>query len=204
MTAVPHQGAERADVRTIVGGGVILGLLTAAGVVVFVVISRVFEGPAETVIQAILVLVGGVGAAYLPALWVRPRSADGIAWTSLVGLLGALTFTVVDTAVLRPLGTYPWTWDRIGGGSGFWYIPVWWMGAAVLAWLGAWAVSFGERGSSPSVIVQRGGFTLALTALVFVVLVVSGAAPATTAIVALSFAAAVVLAVPLAAVLSRR
>jgi len=131
--------SSHADVRTIVGGGAKLGLVSAVVVVVFALVSRALgAGTAETVVQLQLVIAGGVLAAYLPASWVRPMDADTIAWSALVGLLGAVTFTVIDTALLRPLDLYHWRWDEIGGGSGFWYIPVWWMLSAVLAWLGAW------------------------------------------------------------------
>jgi hypothetical protein len=204
MTSAAEPLGERADVRTIVVGGVILGLLTAVGVVAFALLSRAVHGTTLTVVQSLLVLVGGVIATYFPALRIHPRSADGVAWASLVGLLGALTFTVVDTAVLRPVGIYSWTWDRIGGGSGFWYIPVWWMGAAVLAWLGAWALSLTAAGAQGVEAVRRAGMTIVVAAVVFAVLVVSRAAPATTAIVALAYAVAVVLGVPLAAVARRR
>src|SRR5207247_2124134 len=36
---------------------------------------------------------------------------------------------------------YPWTWDAVGGGSTWWYLPMWWMLGTYLAWLGGmvWA-----------------------------------------------------------------
>jgi len=38
--------------------------------------------------------------------------------------------------VLRPFQAYPWTWDAIGGGSTWWYLPIWWMLGTFLAWTG--------------------------------------------------------------------
>ena len=134
MTSAVESITDRADVRTIVGGGAILGALTAVGVAVFALSSRPLAGTAEVAVQSALILVGAGVFCFLPAHWVRPTSVDGIAWAALLGLMGALFFTVADSVLLRPLGIYHWTWDAIGGGSGFWYIPVWWMGAAGLAW----------------------------------------------------------------------
>jgi hypothetical protein len=142
MTSAVEPGSRiRADLRTILGGGAKLGFLTVLGVVAFALFSRASSGPTEVVIQSLLVLAGGIVFSFAPAIWVRPRDVDSIAWAALVGLLGSLLFTVVDTAILRPLNLYHYTWDEIGGGSGFWYIPVWWMGSATLAWLGAWVYS---------------------------------------------------------------
>ena len=145
-TAAEPMAVDRADVRTIVGGGVKLGILTAVGVVAFALLARAMSGNTETLVLSLLVLAGGVVFGYLPALWTRPRSADGIAWCTLLGLLGAVAFTVLDVVLLRPLSVYHWTWDAIGGGSGFWYIPVWWMGSAFLAWLGGMVVAYAAQG----------------------------------------------------------
>jgi hypothetical protein len=204
MTSAVESAAERYDVRTIVGGGVKLGLLTVVAVVVFALLSRALDGTAEIVVQSLIVLLGGVLASYLPALWVQPRRPDTIAWAALVGLLGALVFTVLDTVLLRPLGIYHWTWDAIGGGSGFWYIPVWWMGSALLAWLGAWVAAAVGNARGGFSIIGTAGPTLSMSLLVFLVLVLVQAAPPTPAVMALAFTIALVLSVPLAMVLTRR
>jgi hypothetical protein len=137
---------DKANVLTIVGGGAILGVLTAVGVTAFALTSRAVAGTTEVVVQSAFVLVGAAVFCYFPVRWVRPTSVDGIAWAALLGLMGALFFTAIDTILLRPLDIYHWTWDAIGGGSGFWYIPVWWMGSATLAWLGAWIASVAGEG----------------------------------------------------------
>ena len=192
------------DVRTLVGGGVKLGVVTAIGVVVFALLSRAMAvGTVETVVQSLLVLVGGVVFAYLPAYWVCPHDVDTIAWAALLGLLGAVSFTVIDTAVLRPIDLYHWTWDEIGGGSGFWYIPVWFMGSAVLAWLGAWVSAnrgvFGLRD-----IGAAAAQTVGLGIVLFAILTVTGVGPFHTAMMALAFALGLVIHVPLSAALRRR
>ncbi len=203
MTSVAQHAAEpRSDVKTIVGGGVKLGVVTVVGVVAFVLLSRWLSGRTEVLVQSLLILFGGAVFAYAPASWVRPREVDSIAWASLVGLLGSVVFTVVDTAVLRPVHLYPWTWDAIGGGSGFWYIPVWWMGSCFLAWLGAWVYSMLAPGGGTAV--KAALQTMGLSVLVFVILVATGIAPFHGAVAGLAFAVALVLHVPLAAVLRTR
>jgi hypothetical protein len=204
MASVVEPVVERGDVRTIIAGGVKLGILTAAAVVVFALMSRAVEGTIEVVLQSVLVLIGGVLASYLPALWVQPRSADSIGWASLVGLLGALVFTIVDTAVLRPLGVYHWTWDAIGGGSGFWYIPVWWMGSALLAWLGAWTAAIVGNARGRFRLPATVGLVFALTLVTFAAMVLLNVAPATPAVVALALVVGLVLCIPVTTVSMRR
>jgi hypothetical protein len=41
-----------------------------------------------------------------------------------------------DIVLLRPFKAYPWTWDAIGGGSTWWYLPIWWMLGTFVAWMG--------------------------------------------------------------------
>jgi hypothetical protein len=141
MSSPAIQSDERRDLRTILTTGALLGVFAAVGVVVFSLLSRAMSGRVEVVIQAMIALAGLAVAAFLPARNVRPNTVDGIAWATLAGFLGAVVFTVLDIALLRPLGLYSWRWDAIGGGSGWWYIPIWWMGSALLAWLGSWAYS---------------------------------------------------------------
>ena len=199
--AEPAVGSKT-DVRTIVGGGVKLGIATAIGVVVFALLSRALAGRTEVVVQSVLILVGGTVFAYAPAFWVRPRGVDAIAWAALVGLLGSVAFTVVDTIVLRPVNLYHWTWDAIGGGSGFWYISVWWMGSCFLAWLGAWvhSIAASRGGDVVSAALQTAGLSVVL----FVVLTASGLAPFHGAVAALAYALALIVHVPLAAVMRVR
>lgn len=200
MTAVTAPASvDRSDWRTIVFGGARLGLLTAAGVTAFVLATRATSGTVETIVQAVLILAGGAAVAFLPALWTRPRSVDGIAWAALLGLLGALWFSVLDMAVLRPLGMYAWRWDLIGGGSRFWYLPVWWMGAAVLAWLGGWVAANQPEGSLLVAGAQAAGLGIVLFAIL-----AATVGPFSAGLVALAFALALVLLVPLSAVLGRR
>jgi len=47
-----------------------------------------------------------------------------------------VVFMAFDIVLLRPFQAYPWTWDAIGGGSTWWYLPIWWMLGTFLAWTG--------------------------------------------------------------------
>jgi len=204
MTSAVQPAAQAGyDVRTIVGSGVKLGIVTTVGVVVFVLLSRLLGGTAEVLVQSILVLVGGLVFSFLAATWLKPFDVDSIAWTALVGLLGALTFTVLDTIVLRPLNLYHWTWDQIGGGSGFWYIPVWWMGSATLAWLGAWIYSLTSRGGTAG-FGTLAGRPVVIALVLFVALGITNIGPFTAPMMALTFCLALVVELVLASVLSRK
>jgi len=194
---------ERSDPRAIVGGGAILGVITAVGVVVFALASRPLEGVTEVVVQSLLVVVGGGVFAYFPSMRIQPRSVDSIAWAGLTGLMGALFFTVVDTAVLRPLDVYYWTWDAIGGGSGWWYVPVWWMGSATLAWLGGWVTAnVADHGSVsiPAIAVQ----STIITLVVFAVLVLTSISPFHVGTMALAVVLGLILHVAVTSVMNRR
>jgi hypothetical protein len=193
--AAPTSGESQVDWRIIVGGGAKLGILTAAGVAVFSVLSTMTEGSTETIIQSALVLIGLIAFAFLPAVFYRPTDTDSIAWTAMIGLLGALFFTVIDTAVLRPLDMYHWTWDAIGGGSGFWYVPVWFMCSAVLAWLGSWVVANYGAGSP----IVAGVKNAVLGIVVAVALIFLTPVPFHAAGIALGFALALILHVPISA-----
>jgi hypothetical protein len=188
--------------QTIVFGGAILGLVTTIGVVIFALVTRALEGTAESVVQMILVLAGGIVFSVFPALRVRPTDVDSIAWSAMLGLMGALVFTVLDTAILRPLNLYHWRWDAIGGGSGFWYVPVWWMGSALIAWLGAWSFANASRNGEPnlpSLIGQAAGVAILLTAI----LTVTGLVPFGAPGVALAFTIGLVFMVPLTSMMHR-
>jgi hypothetical protein len=133
-----HVAFDRSDFRTVTLGGVGVGLVTGGAVVAFLAASRSVPetAGARSVVEALIVLAAGVLAAFLPATWTAPRGADGIAGAAAIGLVGTIVFSAIDIIVLRPFKAYPWTWDAIGGGSSWWYLPVWWMLGTFLAWMG--------------------------------------------------------------------
>src|SRR5260370_14530287 len=128
---------DRSEFRHILFGGTIVGLVTSAAVIVFLVLSRLLPaGIIMSLLGALIVLAGGISAAFLPALFAASRTTRGLASAAASGLWGTIVFMAVDIIVLRPLHAYPWTWDAVAGGSTWWYLPIWWMLGTFLAWMG--------------------------------------------------------------------
>ena len=158
---------DRTDVRNILIGGTKLGLVTAVVVVLYLWVSKHVPvgGSLRGSVQALIVLATGIVVTFLPGRWCNARSVEGVAGAAGMGLWAALVFTAIDIALLRPLHAYPWTWDAVGGGSTWWYFPIWWMLATFLAWMGgaltAWAPEGAglARTAAPAVI---GGIVIAL------------------------------------------
>ena len=118
-------------------GGTQLGLLVGAAVILFLVVTRQVPGALpRRALETLIVLAAGAGASFLPAHWSAARHGEGIAGAAAMGLWGTVVFSAVDIVLLRPFKAYPWTWDAIGGGSTWWYLPVWWMLGTFLAWMG--------------------------------------------------------------------
>ena len=135
-TATPL-AADRSDFRTVTISGAKLGIATGVAVVLVVAASRLVPaGMLRDGVEALLVLVTAIAAAFLPAQWTTARTTEGIAGAAAVGLVGTIVFSAIDIALLRPFKAYPWTWDAIGGGSTWWYLPIWWMLGTFLAWMG--------------------------------------------------------------------
>ncbi len=106
------------DVPAIVRGSVKLGLL-----------------------EAVIVIVGLAGVTFLPGTWTRPRTIEGIAGAAGIGLGAAVVFLLIDVTLLQNIGTYGHRWLELGGGSNWWYHPVWWMVGSFLPWFGAWMLA---------------------------------------------------------------
>src|SRR6266513_2942266 len=129
--------SDRSDFRTVMVGGTQVGVLTAVAVVVFLFVSRqVTAVVPQRVLEALVVLATGLAVSFLPARLTQARHVEGIAGAAAIGLWGTVVFTVLDIVLLRPFKAYPWTWDAIGGGSTWWYLPVWWMLGTFVAWMG--------------------------------------------------------------------
>jgi len=130
--------SDRSDFRTVTVGGAKLGLATAVAVVAFLAAARLVPVSAGVRggVEALIVLAAGLAVSFIPAQWTAARSTEGIAGAAAIGLVGTVVFSALDIAVLRPFKAYPWTWDAIGGGSTWWYLPIWWMLGTFLAWMG--------------------------------------------------------------------
>jgi len=129
---------DRSEFRHVLQSGTIVGAATAVAVILFLVVSRVLSpGILTSVLLMIIVLAGGVAAAFLPGFFAASRTVQGVASAAGIGLWGTIAFMAIDIILLRPFRAFPWTWDAIGGGSTWWYLPVWWMLGTFVAWMGA-------------------------------------------------------------------
>jgi hypothetical protein len=141
MTSAVNASAnhDQTNLIHVLRQGALLGFVQAALVLAFSVVSRFLDGAPELAIRAVIVVTGIAATTILPGLWTRARTIEGIAGAAGIGLWSTVVFTLVDALGLQWLGTYTNRWHEIGGGSNWWYLPVWWMAGTCLAWLGAFA-----------------------------------------------------------------
>ena len=134
----------------LVRGSLILGAIQAALVLATSLSNRGLDGTADTVLTGVFVAIGIAATAFLPAIWIRPRSIEGISGAAGIGLGAALAFLLIDVILLQPIGTYTNRWWEVGGHSNWWYHPVWWMVSSFISWFGAWIIAnqANRRGTS--------------------------------------------------------
>jgi hypothetical protein len=135
-----HGDFDLTDVPSIVRGSVLLGLFEAVAVLLLSLASRLLAGPLETIVLAVLLVIGLAPVTLLPGTWTRPRTIEGIAGAAGIGLGATFVFLLVDVVLLQHIGTYTNRWWQIGG-SNWWYHPVWWMVGTFLPWMGAWILA---------------------------------------------------------------
>jgi len=144
---------DRSEFRHVLQSGTIVGAATASAVILFLAVSRfLLPGVVTSVVLMVIVLAGGVAAAFLPGFFAASRTVQGVASAAAIGLWGTIAFMAIDIILLRPFRAFPWTWDAVGGGSTWWYLPIWWMLGTLLAWMGA-IVTAGRaaRGGDPAI-----------------------------------------------------
>jgi hypothetical protein len=204
--AETKDGYDATAVPLIVLGSIKLGLIEAVLVLLFSLASRFLGGPLETILCAIILLIGLAAVTMLPGLWVRPRTIEGIAGAAGVGLGAAGVFLLIDVVLLQNIGTYTDRWYAVGGGSNWWYHPVWWMVGAFLPWMGAWILANQtDRQGTPSAPVAFGmAVGLGIVAAVLAILLGFPGARWTLATFAVAFLPGLVLATGLSAVGARR
>jgi hypothetical protein len=137
-TAQLRDEYDLTSVPMIVQGAVKLGLLESLLVLLFALASRFLDGILEMVVCGVILLIGLAAVTMLPGMWTRPRTIEGIAGAAGIGLAATGVFLLVDVTLLQNIGTYSNRWHEIGGGSNWWYHPVWWMVGTLLPWMGAW------------------------------------------------------------------
>ena len=140
-TAELNRDYDLTGVPAIVAGSVKLGLLEGIAVLLFSLASRLLGGVVETIVCGFILIVGVAAVSMLPGLWTRPRTIEGIAGAAGIGLGATAVFLLVDVVLLQNIGTYTNRWYEIGGGSNWWYHPVWWMVGTFIPWMGAWLLA---------------------------------------------------------------
>jgi hypothetical protein len=168
-----HRDHDVTDVPSIVRGAVLLGLFEAVMVLLLSLASRFLAGPLETVVLAVLLLVGLAPVTLLPGIWTRARTIEGIAGAAGIGLGATFVFLLLDAVLLQHIGTYTNRWYQIGG-SNWWYHPIWWMTGTFLPWLGAWILANQTERSGRASAPAAFGTALAFAVAVAVVAVLIG------------------------------
>jgi hypothetical protein len=204
--AETKDGYDATAIPLIVLGSIKLGLIESVLVLLFSLASRFLAGPLETIVCAIILLIGLAAVTMLPGLWIRPLTIEGIAGAAGVGLGAAGVFLLVDVVLLQNIGTYTDRWYAVGGGSNWWYHPVWWMVGAFLPWMGAWILANQTvRRDTPSAPVGFGmAVGLGIVAAVLAILLGFPGARWTLATFAVAFLPGLVLATVVSAVGARR
>ena len=172
MTSVAHSRVDYdvSGLSHILRRAIVLSIVTAVVVVALAFITRLMAGAMETVVGGIVLLFGLTAVTALPGIWTRARTIEGVAAAAGIGLASAVGFLLIDVALLQPLGIYTNRWREVGGGSNWWYHPIWWMVGTYLPWMGAWFLAnAAAKGDTPSIV------KLMLASLVFTILVGSAA-----------------------------
>ena len=173
-TAPAAPSRDYTELPHVLRSALALGVLQAVLVVLFAIVSRAWSGPLELIAELIIVIVGVGATIVLPGVWTRAETIEGIAGAAGIGLAATAVFLAFDLALLQPLGIYTNRWHQIGGGSNWWYHPVWWMVGTYLAWLGAWVrANQTAKSGSPNVATLAGG-TFLIAAIVMVAAKVFG------------------------------
>ncbi|HEU5154715.1 MAG TPA: hypothetical protein VFU03_08300 [Gemmatimonadales bacterium] len=152
--AHPQAGYDTTELPIIVRGSLKLGLAEALIVAAIGLVSRFLDGPVEIALEAVILAFGVLLVVSLPGIWTRARSIEGIAGAAGIGLGAAAVFLVLDLVFLQgdifhglTPSLYTNRWRAIGGGSNWWYHPVWWMVGTYLPWLGGWILANQTRKS---------------------------------------------------------
>jgi hypothetical protein len=143
MTTAVHEraGVDLTDVGHIMRSALVVGITQTVLITAIAFATRALGGAAEALVVGVLVLVAILVTAFIPGLRTRARTIEGIAGAAGIGLGATVVFLILDVALLQPLGVWTNRWHAIGGGSNWWYHPVFWMVGTYLAWMGAWILA---------------------------------------------------------------
>ena len=162
---------DRTDLMHVVRASVRLGILQCVLIALFAVLQPRLDGVLELVICGSILIIGLAATILLPGLWTNARTIEGIAGAAGIGFGAAIVFLAVDVVLFQPLGIYTNRWLEIGGGSNWWYHPVWWMVGTYVPCMGAWilAAQTAKRGDTNPVGALVVVFAVALVLLALAV-----------------------------------
>lgn len=165
--------ADHTELRHVLRSGTQLGVIQSVLIGVFALLQPRLDGVVELVVLGAILALGVAITITLPGLWTKARTIEGISGAAGIGLWATVVFLVIDLIVFQPFGFYTNRWLAIGGGSNWWYHPVWWMVGTYLPWLGAWVLAnqAAKSGTANPVGLIVGTLVLAAVVMVVAVLV---------------------------------
>ncbi|MDZ4863366.1 MAG: hypothetical protein SGJ01_07955 [Gemmatimonadota bacterium] len=137
----PATGLEQTDLPLIRRAAVQLGAIESVFILAAGMVSKYLDGPVEQLLLILLITAGVLAVTFLPGIWTGARTIEGIASAAGIGLAAAIVFLLVDVTVFQNIGLWSNRWREIGGGSNWWYHPIWWMVGTYLPWLGAFTLA---------------------------------------------------------------
>lgn len=147
-SAVQLEGdADNTNLQRVVRGSITLALMQAVFVVLVSVVNKSFDGTIDHALTGVLVFIGTAITVFYPGTLTRPRTIEGIAGAAGIGLGATWVFLLIDAFLLQNFHVYTNRWREIGGGSIWWYLPVWWMVGTYLSWMGGWILANQARKS---------------------------------------------------------
>jgi len=165
MSVAVHPAvADQTEARHIFRSALKLGAFECLAVLVIGLVSKRLDGVIEVALLGVLVILSVLVVTFLPGIWTRARSIEGISGAAGIGLAATVVFLIVDVAFFQSFGLYTHRWLDLGGGSNWWYHPIWWMVGTYLPWLGAWMLANqsvrGGAASAPAAALSLLGFTV--------------------------------------------
>ncbi|HEX3928376.1 MAG TPA: hypothetical protein VHW65_10290 [Gemmatimonadales bacterium] len=137
---------DNTNVVRVFRSSVVLVIVQAVVVLAISQVNRL-DGPANRALSAVFFAAGALFTIFYPGVKTRARTIEGIAGAAGIGLGATWLFVFVDAFILQPLHTYTNRWLTVGGGSNWWYLPVWWMVGTYLSWMGGWILANQTRRS---------------------------------------------------------
>ncbi|MSR02224.1 MAG: hypothetical protein EXR94_05730 [Gemmatimonadetes bacterium] len=171
-SAVAVASADHTELSHVLRSGAKLGAIQTILIAVFGLLQPRLSGPVELVVLGVILIVGIAATITLPGSWTRARTIEGIAGAAGIGLTATVVFLLADVAVLQPAGLYTNRWLEIGGGSNWWYHPVWWMVGTYMPWMGAWVLANQAAKSGPTNPIALVGGAIVVAAVVMAAAVV--------------------------------